>query len=38
LGLNDTPDSYTGYAGYLVAVKATADGLEFINVIDGGTL
>jgi hypothetical protein len=38
IGLNDTPSSYTGYAGYLVAVKSTADGLEFVNVIDGGTL
>jgi hypothetical protein len=38
IGLTDTPSSYTGYAGYLVAVKSTADGLEFINVIDGGTL
>lgn len=38
IGLTDTPSSYTGYAGYLVAVKSTADGLEFVNVIDGGTL
>jgi hypothetical protein len=38
IDLTDTPSSYTGYAGYLVAVKSTADGLEFINVIDGGTL
>jgi hypothetical protein len=38
IGLTDTPSSYTGYGGYLVAVKATADGLEFVNVIDGGTL
>jgi hypothetical protein len=38
VGLTDTPSSYTGYAGYLVVVKSTADGLEFVNVIDGGTL
>jgi hypothetical protein len=38
LALTDTPNSYTGYGGYLVAVKSTADGLEFVNVIDGGTL
>jgi hypothetical protein len=38
IDLTDTPSSYTGYAGYLVAVKSTADGVEFVNVIDGGTL
>ena len=38
ISLTDTPSSYTGYAGYLVAVNATATGLEFINSIDGGTL
>lgn len=38
IGLTDTPSSYMGYAGYLVAVKFTADGLEFVNVIDGGSL
>lgn len=38
LSLTDTPSSYSGYAGYLVSVKATADGLEFVSVIDGGTL
>jgi hypothetical protein len=38
LALTDTPDSYSGYAGYLVAVTSTADGLTFVNVIDGGTL
>jgi hypothetical protein len=38
LALTDTPDAYTGYAGYLVAVKSTADGLEFVNVVDGGSL
>jgi len=38
VSLTDTPSSYTGYAGYLVAVNATASGLEFINSIDGGTL
>lgn len=31
LGLSDTPDSYTGYAGYTVKVKANATGLEFIE-------
>lgn len=36
--LIDTPSSYTGYASYLVAVNATATGLEFINSIDGGAL
>jgi hypothetical protein len=38
IDLTDTPSSYTGYAGYLVAVKSTANGLEFVNMIDGGTL
>ena len=36
--LNDVPHSYTGYAGYLVAVNNAETGLEFVNVIDGGTL
>jgi hypothetical protein len=38
ISLTDTPNSYSGYGGYLVAVKSTLDGLEFVNVIDGGTL
>jgi len=38
IGLTDTPSSYTGYAGYLVSVNTTATGLEFTNVVDGGTL
>jgi hypothetical protein len=37
-GLTDTPSSYSGYGSYLVAVNATATGLEFINTVDGGTL
>lgn len=32
LGLTDTPDSYSGQASKVVAVKATEDGLEFITV------
>ncbi|MCZ7556778.1 MAG: hypothetical protein M5R41_10300 [Bacteroidia bacterium] len=31
LQLRDTPDSYVGQSGKLVAVKATEDGLEFID-------
>jgi len=38
LGLTDTPSSYTGSGGYILAVAATEDAVEFINVIDGGTL
>jgi hypothetical protein len=37
-GLTDTPISYTGYANYLVAVNSSANALEFINIVDGGTL
>nr|UWG92247.1 MAG: hypothetical protein [Bacteriophage sp.] len=29
LGLTDTPDSYTGKAGYLVRIKNSEDGIEF---------
>lgn len=32
LELTDTPDAYTGSAGYMVTVKATEDGLEFTPV------
>jgi len=31
LTLSDTPDSYTGQAGKLVRVKASADGVEFVT-------
>lgn len=36
LGLSDTPNDYTGAGSYLVAVKVTEDGLEFIPVPPGG--
>jgi hypothetical protein len=40
LELNDTPVSYTNSAGYVVAVKASEDGTEFVAPgiynIDGG--
>ncbi|MHA1288992.1 MAG: hypothetical protein ACTSPB_16495, partial [Candidatus Thorarchaeota archaeon] len=32
LGLTDTPSSYSGEGGKVVAVKATVDGLEFVEV------
>jgi hypothetical protein len=32
LGLGDTPSSYTGHGGKLVAVNATPDGLEFLDL------
>lgn len=39
--LPDTPADYTGQAGKIVAVKATEDGVEFIDTVtsnvDGGT-
>ena len=35
--LNDTPSAFTGAAGFFVRVNATADGLEFVDGIDGGT-
>ncbi|RLG75405.1 MAG: hypothetical protein DRO12_05530 [Thermoprotei archaeon] len=38
IGLTDTPSSYTGYGSYILAVKSSEDGIEFIDVIDGGTL
>lgn len=37
VALNDTPAAFTGSAGFLVKVNATADGLEFADGIDGGT-
>ncbi len=37
LDFEDTPNSYTGQAGKVVAVNATATGLEFITVTSGGT-
>ena len=30
--LNDTPASYSGYGGYVVAVKSSEDGLEFQQI------
>ncbi len=36
LSLQDTPASYTGAGGKVVAVKATEDGLEFIDAPSGG--
>ncbi|MFA5360326.1 MAG: hypothetical protein WC349_05255, partial [Patescibacteria group bacterium] len=35
LGLTDTPDSYAGSAGKVVAVKGDATGLEFITAAGG---
>lgn len=32
LGLGDTPSSYTGHGGKLVAVNSTPDGLEFLDL------
>jgi hypothetical protein len=41
LNLPDTPDTYTGHAGKIVAVNSTGTGLEFIdtvtNNVDGGS-
>ena len=34
--LTDVPSDYAGFAGFAVAVKDTEDGLEFIEVSDGG--
>lgn len=34
--LTDTPDDYTGQAGKFVAVKATEDGVEFVDAGGGG--
>lgn len=35
--LTDTPGSYTGSGGYFVKVKSDETGLEFVDVIDGGS-
>lgn len=35
--LADTPNTYTSNAGKLLAVKSDESGVEFVNVIDGGT-
>lgn len=35
--LNDAPVSYAGSGGFFVKVKSAEDGLEFVDVIDGGT-
>lgn len=37
VGLTDTPANYTGSGGKFVAVKAAADGLEFVTAPSGGT-
>jgi len=41
LNLPDTPATYTGQAGKIVAVNSAANGLEFIdtvtNNVDGGS-
>ena len=31
VAMTDTPTSYTGFGGYFVRVKSTADGLEFVT-------
>jgi hypothetical protein len=36
--LTDVPNSYTGDAGYFVAVNSNANGLTFTNTVDGGSL
>lgn len=36
VALKDTPASYTGFGGKIVAVKATEDGVEFIDAPTGG--
>lgn len=36
VALQDTPASYTGAAGKIVAVKSTEDGVEFIDAPSGG--
>lgn len=35
--LSDTPSSYVSNSGKLLAVKSDETGVEFVNVIDGGT-
>lgn len=34
--LADTPTSYSGYGNYILRVKATEDGIEFIPAVSGG--
>jgi len=34
--LTDTPNSYAGAGGKIVAVKSSVDGLEFIDAPSGG--
>jgi len=34
---DDTPTTYSGFAGHLLVVSPTASGVEFIDVVDGGT-
>ncbi|RUW56361.1 hypothetical protein [Mesorhizobium sp. M8A.F.Ca.ET.021.01.1.1] len=34
--LSDVPNNYSGAGGFLVKVKATMDGLEFVNPASGG--
>lgn len=36
ISLTDTPNSYTGAGGKIVAVKSSVDGLEFIDAPSGG--
>jgi hypothetical protein len=36
LDLTDTPNDYSTFSGYIVAVKGTEDGLEFIPSVGGG--
>ena len=36
IDLTDTPNSYAGAGGKIVAVKPTTDGLEFIDAPSGG--
>lgn len=38
IALIDTPSSYAGHGGEVLFVNDTEDGVEFRNVIDGGTL
>lgn len=37
IALSDTPATFTGAAGRFVKVNASADGLVFVDGIDGGT-
>lgn len=36
IGLSDTPDSYSGQTGKVVAVNAAEDGVEFVDQTGGG--